>query len=549
MPLWELNISGMTCKGCERTVAQLLAIPGVQVKQVVYPSGIARVVVDTAKVTPQMLREAVNGSQQYRVTAVHPVDDSREPMPQEPINHLIIIGGGSAAFAAAIHAAELGVTVTMINDGLPIGGTCVNVGCVPSKTLLRAAAAWHHCRSTPFQGINCRPGTLNFSRLVQQKDELVQELRQRKYQDVLRHYPGIQYLKGHGKLVDARTVSVDGQIIQGDRIILVTGASPRIPQIPGLPQVPFLTSTTALSLTAVPESLIVLGGRFVALELAQMFQRLGSQVTVLQRSERILPHLSPKISEELTHHLQQEGMSIHTGVGVRHVQGNDQQVVVEWEQDGQLHTLRAHKLLVATGRQPNTSGLGLEAVGIRCKPNGGVLVDEYLQTNVPGIFAAGDVLGEHMLVYTAAYEGKLAAENAIRGPQQVRDYTALPWVLFTDPQVAGVGVDEVMAPAQGIPAERVVLPLTEVPRALAARDTRGFIQLVRNTHTDQLIGGQVVAAEAGEIIMEIALAVRYGLTTAQLADSFHPYLTLSEGIKLAALAFRKDVSQLSCCAT
>ena len=546
---YELTISGMTCKGCETTVARLLAEAGVEDSTVSFSSGKAWITIHPQKLPMTQVVAKINASKTYHVEHWQELKETNVPQPSKPVRKILIIGGGSAAFAAAIRAAELGVAVTMINDGLPIGGTCVNVGCIPSKTLLSAAARWHSCHVEAFQGIHCKPGKLTFQEVIQQKDKLVSSLRRQKYLDVLKQYPNIQFIEGRARLVGAQTVAVGKQRFAGDRIIIATGASPWIPDIPGIREVPYLTSTTALELPRVPESLIVIGGRFIALELAQMFRRFGSQVTILQRSARILPHLPSRVGSELTRILEDEGITIHTGVQLHQIQGDERQVIVKFEQNRTIKTLQAQKILVATGRHPNTENLGLEALGIKRNANGGLWVNDYLQTNVPGIFAAGDVLGEHMLVYTAAYEGKLAAENAIRGLHISRDYTALPWVLFTDPQVAGVGLDENTAQAKGIPAESVTLPLSEVPRALADRSTRGFIQLVRNSQNDKIIGGIIMAPTGGEVIMEIALAIRLGITSKQLTEFFHPYLTLAEGIKLSSLAFRKDIRRLSCCAT
>jgi mercuric reductase len=192
--------------------------------------------------------------------------------------------------------------------------------------------------------------------------------------------------------------------------------------------------------------------------------------------------------------------------------------------------------------------LGLDALGIEPVRIGLLRVDETLRTRVPTIFAAGDVLGEEMFVYTAAYEGRLAARNALQNFQLKRDYTGLPWVVFTDPQVAGVGLDERQAAQAGLDFEVSKLPLGQVPRSLAARDTRGFIKLIRERESDRVIGARILAPEGSELLMEVALAVRYGITTRELGETFHPYLTLSEGIKLAALTFHRDVTKLSCCA-
>ncbi|MBI5426465.1 MAG: mercury(II) reductase [Opitutae bacterium] len=463
--------------------------------------------------------------------------------------HLLIVGGGGAAFAAALKASSLGARVTIINDGLPMGGTCVNVGCVPSKTLLRAAESLHRAQHPPpFAGISTSGRLEDFSAVMRQKRELVEQLRQAKYADVIGDDPNITFRRGRGKLVDNRTVSVDGEHLHGDAVLIATGARPAIPAIPGLAQVAYLTNESAFEMTALPASLLVLGGRYIALEIAQLFARLGTRVTVLQRSARILPDQSPELTNALTAYLEAEGIRVVTGVQSQRVAEQNGEVVFEATVGGKSEQFRAERLLLATGRQPNIDSLGLPAVGVLTDERGFVQVDDMLATPAKGVFAAGDVIGEPMFVYTAAYEGALAAENALTGAGRTRDYTALPWVVFTDPQVAGVGLDEAEARKQGIPAEAVTLPLAQVPRAIAARDTRGFIQLIRNPETDQVLGARVLAPEGGELLMEVALAIRHGLTVQSLATAFHPYLTLGEGIKLAALSFGKDVKKLSCCA-
>lgn len=223
-------------------------------------------------------------------------------------------------------------------------------------------------------------------------------------------------------------------------------------------------------------------------------------------------------------------------------------IAVEASVEGISRTFQASRVLVATGRRPNTGKLGLEELGIKVDPKGFLSVDETLQTILPGVYGAGDVIGPPMYVYTAAYEGALAAENAVTGARTPRNYIALPWVVFTDPQVAGIGFDEQQARAHGLEPDVSVLQLTDVPRSLAARDTRGFIKLIRDRETDHILGARILAPEGSELLMEVGLAIKYGITAKQLATSFHPYLTLSEGIKLAAIGFGKDVKKLSCCA-
>lgn len=466
-----------------------------------------------------------------------------------PDSDFVILGGGSAAFAATLTAHEMGARVTLINDGLPIGGTCVNVGCIPSKALIRAAEAHHNSLHSDFDGIESTSQITDFKALMRQKTNLVEDLRQAKYLDVVADLENFSRLEGRGKLLDAHTVAVNGSTIRADNVLIATGASPQIPQVPGLAESGYLTSTSALELEELPESLIVLGGRYIALELSQMFARLGSKVTILQRSSRILPAESADLTDALTAYLSQEGLQIVTGVDLQAVRRDGSGFVVEAMVNGASALFRAQQLLAATGRKANTTGLGLEAAGVKVDASGEIWVDEQLRTTTSGIYAAGDVIGEPAFVYTAAYEGKLAATNALNGSTHARDYDALPWVIFTDPQVAGLGMDEEQAVARGIDVESVVLPLDHVPRSLVARDTRGFVKLIRDTATDLLVGARILAPEGSELTMELSLAMRHKITVKELASAFHPYLTLSEAVKLAALSFGKDVSKLSCCAS
>ncbi|MFQ5767395.1 MAG: mercury(II) reductase, partial [Acidobacteriota bacterium] len=431
---------------------------------------------------------------------------------------------------------------------LPLGGTCVNVGCVPSKTLLRAAAAAYETAHPRFAGIEPGTGAVDFQAVMAQKGSLVEALRASKYEDVVAAHPEMTLIRGHARLFSAGAVEVSGKIIKADRILLATGARPAVPDVPGLASSEYLTSQTALDLTQRPESLLVLGGRYVALEMAQLFARLGCRVAVLQRSDRILPTENAHLTEALQEYLKEEGLRIETGVRLKQVRRRGNGVEVETTTNGARRVFEATHLLVATGRVPNSGGMDLSKLGVAVDANGFVEVDETLQTGVKGIYAAGDLIGPPMFVYTAAYEGALAAENALTGNGKVRDYTAQPWVVFTDPQFAGVGLDMRQAAAAGLDVEQVTLPLESIPRALAARNTRGKIQLIRERSTDRLVGGRILAPEGSELLMEISLAIKFGVTCRQLAEAFHPYLTHSEGVKLAAIAFRKDVSQLSCCA-
>ncbi len=458
----------------------------------------------------------------------------------------VIVGGGSAAFAAAIRASDLGASTLMVNQGT-MGGTCVNIGCVPSKTLIRAAENHHWHGLARFAGLTAPGGRADFTELVREKDELVAALRKEKYADILAGLPSVRYFEGRGVLRGPQKVSVNGHTVQAGKILIATGVRPAIPPIPGLATAGAWDSTQALSAPFLPEHLIVLGGRYIALELGQMFRRLGSRVTLIQRSGQVLPEEDADVAEGLTGYLRAEGMEVLTDATVAAVQREGDTVHVRIERAGRVEQLSADAVLYALGRTPNTEELGLDACGIELGPGGEIRVNEELETGCPGVYGVGDVIGAPAFVYAAAYEGALATGNALNGERKRRDYTALPWVIFTDPQVAGVGLNEKEAAARGLAVDVSVVPLSAVPRAIAARDTRGFVKLLRARGEDRLVGARILAPEGSEQIMEASLMVKYRLPVSEIAAHFHPYLTQSEGIKLAAQGFGRDIRRLSCC--
>lgn len=464
-----------------------------------------------------------------------------------PSVDLAIVGGGSAAFAAARRASELGARVWMANQGL-LGGTCVNVGCVPSKTLIRAAENHHQHASSRFRGLHASPGTADFDALIREKSELVDQLRREKYRDFLASLDGVELAEGRARLLGPHELAVGSTTRRAERILIATGARPARPPIPGLEDPGVWDSTSAMEARGLPERLVVLGGRYVALELGQMFARLGSRVIVVQRSATILPEEDPELTRALTRYLQAEGIEVRTACRVTRVRRDGSSFVVEMVSRGSLEALRSDRVLAALGRSPNTEGLELDAIGVKRERKGWIAVGDDLQTAVPGIYAAGDVIGDPLYVYAAGYEGALAAENALTGAATPRDYTAIPWVIFTDPQVAGVGWSEGQAAQAGIEVDVSVVPLTQVARALAARDTRGFVKLLRARGTEQLVGARILAPEGGEQILEPSLMIRFGLRTSEVARHFHPYLTQGEAIKLALLGFETDIARLPCCA-
>lgn len=459
---------------------------------------------------------------------------------------LAIIGAGSAGFSAAITAAEQGAQVALIGHGT-IGGTCTNIGCVPSKTLIRAAEALHNARiAGRFAGITAQGAVTDWAATIHQKNALVAELRQAKYIDLLPAYNGIHYREGAARL-EGGGVQVDGASIAAGKIIVVTGARPAVPAIPGIEAVPYLTSTTALDLETLPRSLLIIGGGYIGAELAQMFARAGVKVTVVCRS-RLLPEAEPEIGAALTGYFAGEGVAVVSGIAYRAIRKSDSGIVLTVTRDGRDTVLTAEKVLVATGRAPNAEGLGLAEQGVAIAANGAIIIDDRMRTTRSRIYAAGDVTGRDQFVYMAAYGAKLAAKNALNGDGFRYDDGAMPAVVFTDPQVASVGLTEAAARAAGHKVRVAKIGLNHVPRALAARDTRGLIKLVAEAESGKLLGAHILAPEGADSIQTAALAIKHGMTAQELGATIFPYLTTVEGLKLAAQAFDKDVAKLSCCA-
>jgi mercuric reductase len=459
---------------------------------------------------------------------------------------LVVIGAGSAGFSAAIRASEMGARVALIGAGT-IGGTCVNIGCVPSKTLIRAAETLHQAKAASrFAGIAASARLTDWAALMAQKDALVGGMREAKYAALLPEYEGIRYVGGAARFTPDGLI-VGDEPFPATRAVIATGASPALPPIPGIGAVPYLISTTALALDRLPPSLLVIGGGVIGCELGQMFARFGVAVTIVCRSH-LLPGFEPEVVAALTGCLRDEGITVRCGATYQRIRGDETGIALEATFDGRPETISAAQVLVATGRVANTAGLDLGAAAIATDARGAIAVDEFLATSRPGVYAAGDVTGRDQFVSMAAYGAKLAAENALGGNTRRYDACAMPAVVFTDPQAARVGLTEATARARGLAVRAVTLKLDQVPRALAARDTRGLIKLVAEEASLRLLGAQILAPEGADSIQTAALAIKHRLTVTDLAEALFPYLTTVEGVKLAALSFGKDVARLSCCA-
>lgn len=459
---------------------------------------------------------------------------------------LLILGSGSAAFAAAIKARDLGASVAIVESGT-IGGTCVNIGCVPSKALLRPAELYHLAGHSPFDGIETAAGGVDLAELVQSKDELVGVLRQEKYANLLELY-GIDLISGTAKFAGPNSVDVDGRLLSANRYLISTGASSWVPPIDGLDETRYLTSTTALELTELPAELIVVGANAIGLELGQLFSHLGSKVTWVEALDRIAPFEEPEISDLMRSHLVSEGSVVYEEAVTKRAGEDGERVWLEIEHAGTTLRLEADELLMATGRRANTDNLGLDDAGVVTDPRGSVIVDEGLATSNPAVWAAGDVTTTPQFVYVAAASGNIAAENALRSANRTLDLRTMPRVTFTSPSIASAGLTEEGARAAGFAVMTSVLPLEAVPRALVNRNTVGAVKLVADESTGELLGAHVMAEGAGDVIQAAVVAMNYHATVDEISAMFHPYLTMAEAIKLAAQTFNKDVKTLSCCA-
>ena len=553
MQTLDFQITGMTCDHCASTLQHALGqVRGVRSATVSYPARQATVALD-AGVQAETLINAIRAKgfdATLQSAAVKEPAFSVAPPTSVPgagaALKVVIIGSGSASFAAALRAAEEGATVTIVEAGV-VGGTCVNVGCVPSKILIRAAQMAHQQARHPFPAIDKRTPRIDRAALLTQQQGRVEELRYAKYEAILESNASITLVQGRARFIDAHTIEVSQagaapQRLTADRVLIATGRSPIIPGTPGLSATPYWTSTTALLADQTPEHLLVYGASVVALELAQAFLRLGSKVTLIARST-LLSKEDPAISAGLQSALEAEGMRIliHTQIQTVSHDGTAFHI------DTGAEKLKGDRLLIATGRQANTANLGLELAGVAVDSSGAVVIDEHMRTSVSHIFAAGDCTNQPQYVYVAAAAGTRAARNMMGG-DAVLDLTAMPAVVFTDPQVATVGLSEDQARAEGIEVDSRTLALENVPRALANFDTTGFVKLVTDKATGRLIGAQILSAEAGEMIQTAVLAVRNRMTVQELGDQMFPYLTMVEGLKLCAQTFFKDVKQLSCCA-
>jgi mercuric reductase len=460
-------------------------------------------------------------------------------MTQDP--SLVIIGGGSAGLYAALKADRLGARVILI-EGADIGGTCPNRGCLPTKHLVTAAERYFYGQSDAFRGVVPLGSHLDFAKVMSEKEAVIRYARKEKYEMIAAH-PKIRLIQARARLASEEKVEVDGRLISADRILLATGSSPILPEIPGLPEAAPLTSDSVQTLTMLPKRLVVIGGGEIGLEYGQLFLHFGVEVILLEKEERILPREEAEISEALRRYLEEEGMEIHTGVEVSEVGRLDDPALrrVRVQRGNQALYFDTPAIFVACGRRPNTADLGLEPLGIGLKPNGAVAVDPNFRTSVSNIFAAGDLLGHtRMLSSIADREGEIAVENALRGTEHTMDYRGIPYAILTSPQVASVGIKEEEAGRDGVQVETITLRLPEeLPKATA---DRGLVKLVVEKGSNRILGVHLLAAKAAEAIHEAIFIVKGKLTVAEVCRTVHVYPTVAESILRAVEAYQEKAA-------
>lgn len=469
---------------------------------------------------------------------------------------LVILGSGSTAFAAALTAQELGKTAVMTEER-PIGGTCVNRGCLPSKNLIEAAKLIHDAANPRYPGLKPCRMELDFPALINQKNDVVHEYRKKKYESLVGGQFHIE--NGHVRFMDPHTVEVAGKRLTGDKVLIATGSRPVLPDIEGLDRVPYLTSDLLtvdeeMELRELPQSLLIVGGGYIALELGQMFHRFGTDVTIVERNPQLLAHgYEPEVGRAMGQVFAEEGIRVITRASVRSVRQHGQEIVATALVGGTERQYRAEKLLVATGRRPNTDAISIERAGVRMDGRGAVQVDAHLRTSVPHIFAAGDVIGRQhdsqMATPVGSRHGGIVGKNALSGEaMRAVDHRVIPRVIFTDPQVAVVGMTDAEAVAVGHRCWCNTLPLSLVPRAGAIRDTRGIIKMVADADTEEVLGVSMVGNSAGEVIHEAAMAVHFRAKLQDFIDLLHVYPTMAEALKIVAISRYKNPAKLSCCA-
>ena len=462
-----------------------------------------------------------------------------------------IIGHGAAAFAAAIKANSLGISTLMIGKnitkGTLLGGTCLNVGCIPSKRLITISEFANDINKNRYKGLSAKIKTINFNDIILQKDKLIEKFRNEKYFKVLKGLKNVTYINSFASFKDKNTIIAGKKDIYAKNILIAAGARANVPKFNGIENVSYLTNEEALSLKSLPKSIIIIGGRALSLEFAQMFSNFGAKVILLQRSSTILPDWEPELINFLSKYLQEEGINIITNTDIKEIAENESKKYVKASVNGISKKFEADQILLATGRLPNIEHLNLKNAGITLNKKGFIQTDEFLRTNISNIYAAGDVIGEPMLETLAAKQGNIATQNIFINQKSKINLTEIPIAVFTMPEAAKVGLTDAEANKNNIKCSCSTILFSSVPKASIIGDERGLIKIVINYKTKQIIGVSILSRNASDLIGEATLAVKFKLTIDDIIDTVHIFPTLSESIKLASQNFYQDINKLSCC--
>lgn len=461
---------------------------------------------------------------------------------------LIIIGGGAGGFAAAIRANELGAKTILVNSGLPLGGTCVNVGCVPSKALLWAGEIMHLATRHNIPGMGFEVKDFEFQKVVEDEKRLVEHLRKEKYEKVLKSLENVNVIEGQARFTAKDAIEVNGETFSAEKYIVATGSTANVPPIQGIRETGYLTHIEALKLTKLPEELAIIGAGPLGLEFAQMYARFGTKVTVLERIPSIFPHTEAALASHLGKILENEGIAIKTGVEVLSARTEGGKKIVTFNDQKETREVRVEEILLAAGKTANTDKLNLEAASVETDRRKSIMVNPNFQTSNPDIYAVGDVANLPLrLEITAGREGTLASGNAISGAQDSIDYNTVPYTIFTDPQLAGVGFTEEEQMKQMGSCSCRTVSFDMVPKAMIQKRTEGLIKMAIHPETNQIMGVHILAPSAGELATTAMMLVKNKNTIDDLVNSTPMFPTLSEAFKLVALSFTKDISKLSCC--
>ena len=461
---------------------------------------------------------------------------------------LIIIGGGAGAFAAAIRANELKRKTAFINAGLPLGGTCVNVGCVPSKTLLYAGEILHLIKHNPLPGIELKVKKFNFQKIIQSELSLVEKMRREKYEKVLKSLKHVTLIKGRATFTGENEIEVNGKKISAEKFIIATGSTATVPPIENIKKVGFITHIEALKLKKQPKELVIVGAGPVGIEFAQMYSRFGTKVTVLYRGQNILKNFEKAFTDQLFKILTLEGITIKTNTEVKSAKIKNGKKVLTYYVKGKQGEISADEILLATGKTPNTSGLGLDIAKVKTTNGKAIKVNQFFKTTNKNIFAVGDVIDLPLrLETTAGREGTFASDNALSGTKKTIDYNTVPHTVFTDPQLSMVGLtEERQMEAMNICSCRTI-PFTIIPKAAIMSRTEGMIKMGIHPKTKQIFGVHILSPNSSELIAEAGILIKNKNTIEDVENTFPVFPTLSEAVRLVALSFTKDVTKLSCC--